>query len=79
MRVIPTSCQNSLPFYPGTLNFYLNKALERANLPKFRMHDIRHTFASLMVAQGTSVKVVQELLRHATVQMTLDTYTHVLP
>ena len=70
---------DGVPFYPGTLNFYLGKALERAELPKFRMHDIRHTFASLMVAQGTSVKVVQELMGHATVQMTLDTYTHVLP
>jgi len=42
------------------------------------MHDRRHTFASLMVAQGTLIKVVQELLGHATLQMTLDTYTHVL-
>ena len=67
------------PYYPATLNFYLEKALQRAGLPKFRMHDLRHTFASLMVEQGTSIKVVQELLGHATVQMTLDTYTHVLP
>ena len=70
---------DGVPFYPETLNFYLEKALTRAGLPKFRMHDMRHTFASLMVAQGTSIKVVQELLGHATVQMTLDTYTHVLP
>ena len=67
------------PFYPETLNFYLEKALKRAGLPKIRLHDIRHTFASLMISQGTSFKVVQELLGHATVQMTLDTYTHVLP
>ena len=67
------------PYYPSTLNFYLEKALDRAGLPKFRMHDLRHTFASLMVEQGTSIKIVQELLGHATVQMTLDTYTHVLP
>lgn len=70
---------DGVPFYPGTLNFYLAKALAKAGLPKFRMHYIRNTFASLMVAQGTSIKVVQELLGHATVQMTLDTYTHVLP
>ena len=67
------------PYYPSTLNSYLEKALQRAGLPKFRMHDLRHTFASLMVEQGTSIKVVQELMGHATVQMTLDTYTHVLP
>ena len=70
---------DGVPFYPGTLNFYLDKALTKAGLPKFRMHDIRHTFASLMVARGISVKIVQELMGHATVQMTLDTYTHVLP
>ena len=67
------------PLYPGTLNTYLGKALKKAGLPKFRMHDIRHTFASLMIARGVPIKVVQELLGHTTIQMTLDTYTHVLP
>ena len=70
---------DGVPYYPQTLNFYLEKALETAGLPRFRVHDIRHTFASLMVGQGISVKVVQELMGHATVQMTLDTYSHVLP
>ena len=67
------------PLYPGTLNTYMIKALKRAGLPKFRMHDIRHTFASLMIARGVPIKVVQELLGHTTIQMTLDTYTHVMP
>lgn len=67
------------PLYPGTLNTYLANALKRADLPKFRMHDIRHTFASLMIARGVPIKVVQELMGHTTVQMTLDNYTHVMP
>ena len=53
---------------------------ETAKLPEsVRFHDLRHTSASLLLLQGTSPKVVQELLGHADVRLTLDTYSHVLP
>ena len=46
---------------------------------EFRFHDLRHTHASLLLAQGAHVKVVQERLGHASVTMTMDTYSHLLP
>lgn len=42
-------------------------------------HDLRHTCATLLLTQGTHPKYVQELLGHATIAITLDTYSHVLP
>jgi integrase len=47
--------------------------------PGLRIHDLRHAHASLMLAQGTHPKVVSERLGHATVGITLDIYSHVLP
>jgi integrase len=52
--------------------------LDRAGLPKIRFHDLRHTCATLMLCGGIHPKVVQELLGHASVTVTLDTYSHVL-
>lgn len=53
--------------------------LKRANLPDICFHDLRHTCATLLLLQGTHPKLVQELLGHATIAMTLDTYSHFLP
>ena len=53
--------------------------LERAGLPRIRFHDLRHTFATLLLSKGTHPKVVQEMLGHATISQTMDTYSHVLP
>ena len=47
--------------------------------PGFRFHDLRHYFASLLIASGTDVKVVQARLRHASAKTTLDTYGHLWP
>ena len=44
-----------------------------------RLHDARHTHASLMLKAGTHPKIVQERLGHASIQITLDTYSHVAP
>lgn len=44
-----------------------------------RFHDLRHTCATLLLGKGTHPKFVQELLGYATVSMTLDTYSHVMP
>ena len=52
---------------------------EEAKLEEFRFHDLRHTFATLMLKKGVNVKVVSEMLGHASIQITLDTYAHVMP
>jgi integrase len=53
--------------------------LKRAGLPDIRLHDLRHTCATLLLTRGVHPKFVQELLGHATIAITLDTYRHVLP
>jgi integrase len=54
--------------------------LERAGLPRaVRLHDLRHTCATLLLSRSVHPKIVQELLGHATIAITLDTYSHVLP
>ncbi len=53
--------------------------LWRADLPDIRFHDLRHTCATLLLSRGVHAKLVQELLGHATIAVTLDTYSHVLP
>ena len=56
------------------------RLLRRAGLPrKTRFHDLRHTCATLLLCEGVHPKLVQELLGHATISITLDTYSHVLP
>lgn len=55
------------------------RILQRANLPTLRIHDLRHTAATLMLVGGVHPKVVQEMLGHSNVALTLNTYSHVLP
>jgi integrase len=56
------------------------RLLEVAKLPQeFRLYDLRHTCATLLLQADENVKVVSERLGHATVKLTLDTYSHVLP
>ena len=58
---------------------HFRRALVRAGLPRVRVHDLRHTAATLLLASGTHPKVVQELLGHATIAITLGTYAHTVP
>jgi len=53
--------------------------LRRASLPDIRFHDLRHTCATVLLGKGVHVKLVQELLGHTTIAITLDTYSHMLP
>ena len=50
-----------------------------ASLPSVRFHDLRHTAASLLLIEGVHPKVVSEMLGHASVRLTLDTYSHLIP
>ncbi|HZF58673.1 MAG TPA: tyrosine-type recombinase/integrase, partial [Rubrobacter sp.] len=60
-------------------NRFFKPLLKQACLPDIRFHDLRHTCATLLLSQDTHPKLVQELLGHATIAMTLDTYSHFLP
>ncbi len=67
------------PFRPNTITRAWVNLTSRAGVKRIRLHDARHTHASLMLKQGIHPKVVQERLGHASIQMTLDTYSHVAP
>lgn len=54
-------------------------ALNRAGIDKIRFHDLRHTYASLLLANGAPMKYVQHQLGHSSITMTMDLYTHLLP
>lgn len=56
-----------------------NPTLAQAGLRRVRFHDLRHTYAAVLVSHGVNVKVIQTLLGHASIQTTLDTYGHLLP
>ena len=55
------------------------KLLARAELPSVRLHDLRHTAASLLLAQGVPARVVMEILGHSAIALTMNTYSHVAP
>lgn len=77
------------PVFPASEGGWLRKAnfqrrvfrplQKAAGLPEIRFHDLRHTAATLMLLNDVNVKVVSERLGHANIQLTLDTYSHVLP
>ena len=62
-----------------TLRTGFKRVLKNAGLPSMQFHDLRHSAATLLLAMGVHVKVVQELLGHSNVLITLNTYSHVLP
>jgi integrase len=68
------------PVNPENLvNRSFKPLLKKAKLPEIRFHNLRHTCATLLLSRGVHPKLVQELLGHATIAMTLDTYSHYLP
>ena len=68
-----------LPLNPNHVLETLKKVLKEARLPPIRFHDLRHSAATLLLSLGVHPKVVQELLGHSQIGMTLDIYSHVLP
>ena len=55
------------------------RMIEAADVPRFRFHDIRHTFASLLLTQGEPLHYVKEQMGHASIQTTVDVYGHLVP
>jgi len=65
----------------SSLNMYNRKflpAMEKAGSKRIRFHDLRHTYASLLIDQGENVKYIQKQLGHASIKLTLDTYGHLM-
>jgi integrase len=58
---------------------HFHKILEKADLKGFRLYDLRHSMATLLLSAGVNPKIVSERLGHASIVLTLDTYSHVLP
>ena len=56
-----------------------HRLLREAGLPSIRLHDLRHTAATLLLAQGVAPRTIMEILGHSQVSLTLNTYSHVLP
>jgi integrase len=71
--------EDGVGYAPNYVTRAFREACERAGMRRIRLHDLRHTWASLALAAGVNPKVVSERLGHATVAFTLDTYSHVLP
>ncbi len=67
------------PLDPRNAAEEYTKILSTAGLPRVRFHDLRHTAASLLVAQGVHPRVVMELLGHSQIAVTMNTYSHVVP
>ena len=53
--------------------------MRKEKLPLIRLHDLRHTHATLSLQAGVHVKIVSERLGHSSVVITLDTYSHAIP
>jgi integrase len=71
--------EDGRPFHPETLSGLFVRQAKRAGLPPIRLHDLRHSVASVLLARGVHPKVISEMLGHATIALTLDTYSHVIP
>jgi integrase len=77
--VFPNECGS--PFNPSNLrNRSLKRIKARSGVREdLRFHDLRHTCATLLLREGVNAKVVSEMLGHASITITLNTYSHVLP
>jgi len=66
------------PLDPSVLSHDFHRIVKRAGLANVRFHDLRHTFASLMLLRGAKPKVISEALGHSSVAFTMDVYSHII-
>lgn len=71
--------EDGSPWPPRLLTHSFVRLIKSSGLPRIRLHDLRHSHATHLLATGVHPKVVQERLGHASIQLTLDTYSHVMP
>ena len=74
--VFPTTI--GTPMDPRNLTRHFKRALQTAELPLRRFHDLRHSCASLLLAQDVHPRVVMEILGHSQISLTMNTYSHVI-
>ena len=71
--------ENGAALDPESVSRHFRRAVKKSMLPQIRRHDLRHTHATLALQAGIHPKVVSERLGHATVSITLDTYSPAVP
>mgnify|MGYP005814676043 FL=1 len=71
--------EDGSPIHPDYASTVFDRLVRQSGLARITFHGLRHTHATILLAKGLPVKVVSERLGHATVQITLDTYAHVMP
>jgi integrase len=71
--------EDGTPLHPQTVAWHFEKAVKASGLPAIRFHDLRHTCATVALSAGVHPKVVQEMLGHSSIAITLDLYSHVVP
>ena len=69
---------NGKPIHPDTVTDWFSKFIKRSGLPYVTLHSLRHTNATLMIAEGTDVCTVSRRLGHANTATTLNIYAHAL-
>lgn len=70
---------DGMPLLPSSVSHAVMKIVRRAGLRGVRVHDLRHTNASLLLRYGANTKIVQERLGHSSIQITADIYQHLTP
>jgi integrase len=70
---------DSSPLHPDYFSQTFERLIAQRDIPRIRLHDLRHTHASILLQAGTPVKVVSERLGHANPAFTMNVYQHVLP
>jgi integrase len=64
------------PLHPETITRRFNRLVDRAGVPRIRLHDVRHTYATIALDSGVDLKIVSERLGHANMTVTAQIYTH---
>ena len=70
---------DGIAVHPERFSDWFRQRVRAAGLPRIRLHDVRHSYATAALAAGVPAKVVSERLGHANIAITMDTYSHVLP
>jgi integrase len=74
-----TGARRGTPFHPDLYSQTFDRTVARLDIPRIRLHDLRHTHATLLLKDGVPLKVVSERLGHSSPAFTMTTYQHVLP
>ncbi len=69
--------ETGTPIHPGNLLRNFKKAIEKANVPAIRFHDLRHSFSSWLIEEGQELVVISRMLGHSSISVTADIYAHI--